>query len=180
MSPISDDQISRYHYVLLDEDATVLDAVRALHDADGADWWCLLVQQAGGRYAAGPFSQLAQGLGAAGEPYLHQPLHTLVGSDLQEVVVLADQEAADFDAVLSQVADASCPIAVITRQGDVHGVVMAPTTRRLRAAGAFDSGLLQLAGKYATLPDKGLLGPDAPSKPQKKRSDTRRPRRPGR
>lgn len=180
MSPITDEQISRYHYVLLDDDATVMDAAVALRDADGADWWCLLVSRAGGGYAAGKFSEVARGLEAEGEPYLHQPLSALVGSVLHDVEVLAEWEQADFDALLAEAADSSCPVAVVMAQGDVRGVVLAPTTRRLSARGAFDSGLIQLAGKYAELPEKGLLGQDTPEGAEKKRSKTRRPRRPRR
>ncbi len=156
MSAIPDGQIDRYKYILMYDDERVVDAIVTLRDAGGQDWWHLVVDLEGGGYAAAPFSALVNGLEEQGKPFLERPLGELVGTTLAAVEVIVEQAKADLDDIRRRAAESECQIAVVLKEGELRGV-LAVGTMRSATHGLFDTGLAQLAGRYAELPERGLL-----------------------
>ncbi len=155
MCPIPDDQIDRHKFVLMYADERVIDAVADLRDAQGQDWWHLVVDLGEGRYAAARFSDLTAGVKAQGETFLTQPLDRLVGSVLLPIAVIAEQDQADLDQVRQRAAETPGHAAAILSGGEFRGIVPAGGTRA--PGGLFDVGLVQLAGQFAEIPEKGTL-----------------------
>lgn len=166
MTPISDEQARRYRCVHMFGDEHVLDAVAALRDEQGHDWWYLIVELEDGRYAAAPFSKLATDIEAGGEGFLNRPLADLAGGVLPLVEVIAEQTEADTHELTERAADTDSGAAVVLCDGEFLGVMPAGGTR-----GAFDVGIVNLAGRYADLPEEGLLS--------RRRAKSRRSRKPG-
>ena len=156
MSAITNGQIDRYKYILMYDDERVVDAIIALRDAGGQDWWHLVIDLEGGGYAAAPFSALASRLEEQGEPLLGRPLGELVGTTLTVVEVTVEQAEADLDDIRRRAAESECRVAVVLKEGELRGV-LAVGTMRSATPGLFDTGLAQLAGRYAELPERGLL-----------------------
>jgi hypothetical protein len=154
MAPILDDEVDRYRCVLMGPNETVLDAIAVLRDEGGQNWWHLVVELGEGSYAAGTFSALAAGIGGEKQVFLARPLHDLVGTDLQAVEVVVEQDTSDFDTAMRQAAGSASGVAVVRQHGEFRGVLAAGGTR---AGGLFDVGVIQLAGQYAELPQEGLL-----------------------
>lgn len=166
MAPIDDTLLERYKFILMYDDERVIDAVAALDEANGADWWYLVVDLSGGGYAAAPYSALVAGIKSEGEDYLMRPLRDVVGGALEHVECVAEQQAADLDAISQQAAESRCPVAVILNEGDVQGILPVAGTR-----GVFDVGVINLAGKYAPLPERGLLSPRRKQTASKKKAN---------
>ncbi len=167
MSPISDEQARRYRCVRMYGDESVLDAVAALRDEQGHDWWYLIVELEDGRYAAAPFSTLAVSIQEGGADFLSRPLGDLVGDPLPVVEVVMEQDEADARELAERAADTDSSAAVVLCEGKFLGVMPAGGTR-----GAFDVGIVNLAGRYADLPEEGLLS--------RRRAKSRRDRKAGR
>lgn len=154
MAPIHDELIDRHKYILMYDDERVLDALAALRDAGGQDWWYLIVDLQGGGYAATQYGTLASGIRAGGPSFLARSLGTLVGDELERIECVTEQRDADYDAISRRAAESKCSVALILDGGEVRGILPVAGSR-----GAFDQGVVQLAGKYATLPEAGLLSP---------------------
>jgi hypothetical protein len=166
MSPISDEQARRYRCVRMYGDESVLDAVAALRDEQGHDWWYLIVELEDGRYAAAPFSKLAVSIQEGGADFLSRPLGELAGDPLPIVEVVKEQTEADARELAELAADTLSSAAVVLCEGDFLGIMPAGGTR-----GAFDVGIVNLAGRYADLPEAGLLS--------RRRAKSRRGRKTG-
>lgn len=171
MSPIPDALLDRHKYVFMYDDERVMDAIVALRNADGYDWWYLLVDVEEGGYAAARFSALAKSIEEGGAAFLDRQLGELVGEELAPVECIAQQSEADYERVSWLTARSSCPVAVILQGDELRGILPVGGTR-----GAFDVGVINLAGKYAPLPEQGLLSPrrQRPKKksgPSKERDD---------
>ncbi len=162
MAPIPDTLLDRHKYIFMYDDERVLDAIVALRDANGYDWWYLLVDVEESGYAAAPFSALAAGIEESGEAFLNRRLGELVGEELAPVECIAQQSEADYERVSWLTARSSCPVAVIMQGDELRGILPVAGTR-----GAFDVGVINLAGKYAPLPEQGLLSPRR-QRPKKK------------
>jgi hypothetical protein len=155
MAGITDQEIDRNRCILMFDDETVADAVAALRDAQGAEWWHLVVDAGGGAYGAAAYSTLSDQLKKEQAAFLSKPLGGLVGSILPKVEVTGDQGASDPNALKEKAAETASHVAVITSSGEFRGILTAGATR---SAGLFSSDLVGLAGQYAELPKKGLLG----------------------
>jgi hypothetical protein len=154
MKPISDDAVGKHRHILMYDDETVLNAVIALRDAGGQDWWYLVVDLEGGGYAVGQFSDLTALVDAGGEAALQRALGDLVGDILPPVDVVVEQERDDLDAVRDRAADTESRVAVVERGGEFRGILPVAATR---GSGLFDAGLVEMAGKYADIPERGTL-----------------------
>jgi hypothetical protein len=152
MSPISDEQARRYRCVHMYGDERVIDAIAVLRDEQGHDWWYLIVELEDGRYAAAPFSKLAASIEEGGADFLSRPLGELAGDALPVVEVVMEQTEADPRELAERAADTVSSAAVVLYEGEFLGIVPAGGTR-----GAFDVGIVNLAGRYVELPEEGLL-----------------------
>ncbi len=156
MGSITEQQLSRHRYILMYDDERVLDALLALHEQAGQDWWFLVVDLEAGGYAVGPFSALAGGLEAGDEAYLERQLGEMVGESLVRAEVVVEQAEADLAEALQRAAERDAPAALVVSAGEVRGVLPVGGVRG-STRGVFDTGLAQLAGRYAKLPERGLL-----------------------
>jgi len=154
MAGITDQEIDRNRCILMYDDETVADALAALRDAQGAEWWHLVVD-AGGAYGAATYSSLSDQLKKEQAAFLSKSLGALVGGVLPKVETMGDQAASDPAAIKDKAASTASHVAVITASGEFRGILTAGATR---SAGLFSSDLVGLAGQYAELPKKGLLG----------------------
>lgn len=152
MNPLSDEHIKRHRYLLMAPDETVLEAIALLRDEGGYDWWYLVVELSDGSYALAPFASLAPGIEAEGASYLDRPLRDLIGDPLQRADVLIDIDDISLDDALTAAAGSDIGLATLLRGGMFYGLLPVGRTR-----GAFDTGLVTLAGRYAELPEKGLI-----------------------
>lgn len=153
MSPLADEHFKRHRFLMMEADETVLEAIALLRDAGGYDWWYLVIELPDGGYALAPFSSLAPGIEAGGAAYLARPLGDLVGDPLQRADVLIEVDEVDMDDALTAAAGSDIGLATLLRGGMFYGLLPVGRTR-----GAFDTGLVTLAGRYAELPEKGLIG----------------------
>jgi hypothetical protein len=152
MCPLADGAIDKNRYILMYDDESVMDAVIALRDAGGQDWWHLVVDVEGGGYAVGRFADLGQRLETEGAAVLQQTLGELVGTVLKPVEVVVEREAVDLGEAQDRAYDSGGKAAVVLEAGAVRGLVLAGVTR-----GVFDTKLVALAGEYAEIPEKGTL-----------------------
>ena len=154
MAALTDQEIDRNRCILMYDDETVADAVAALRDAQGAEWWHLVVDTKG-EYGAAPYSSLSDHVKKEQAEFLGKPLGSLVGATLPKVEVTGDQATADGEELKQKAAATASHVAVITKNGEFRGIISAGATR---SGGLFSSDLVGLAGQYAELPKKGLLG----------------------
>ncbi len=155
MAGITDEEIDRNRCILMYDDETVADAIAALRDAQGAEWWHLVVDAGSGAYAAAPYSSLTDHIRQEQAAFLGKSLGGLADDVLPTVEVIGDQATSDASALRDKAADSASQVAVITRGGEFRGILTGGATR---GAGLFSSDLIGLAGQYAELPKKGLLG----------------------
>nr|MBN1229026.1 hypothetical protein [Anaerolineae bacterium] len=153
MTPIEQALFARYKYLLVDAEATVLESIAFLRDEQGHDWWYLVVES-DNTFAAAPFSSLAERVKVEQDAFLQTPLHALIGSLLVPIETIAEPSTADYDATLRQAGESQSGIAIIIHKGECQGILV---TRTTRSGGLFDTGIIQLAGQYAELPEAGLL-----------------------
>jgi hypothetical protein len=151
MAGIPDDLLDGYKCVLMYDDERVADAVAALRDANGLDWWYLVVDLGGSEYAVAAFSDLQKPLQERGAPFLETPLAALVGSVLNKVET-AEKEAITTNEAQERAFRTPGHAVVILTGGEFRGVLPQGLRR-----GLFESSLVQLAGEYAPLPKQGLL-----------------------
>jgi hypothetical protein len=59
---LTDSTIQKHRHIYMYDDERVVDALIALRDAEGQDWWHLVVELTDGRYAAARFSDLEKQL----------------------------------------------------------------------------------------------------------------------
>ncbi len=149
MAPLTDSDIQRHRYITMYDDERVLDALIALRDAEGMDWWFLIVDIESGGYAAARFSDLEETIRQGKVDTL---LGELVGDVLKPVEVVVEQGSATLTTVQDLAFKSRAQVAVIEDQGEFRGVV-AVTSRK----GLFDSSLLNLAGDFAAIPQQGVL-----------------------
>jgi hypothetical protein len=154
MKPITDAQIDRYKFILMYDDETVLDAIITWRDAQGFDWWYLVVDREPGGYAIARYSDLLNAVEDPDEAFLRQPLSSLVGDVLEEAFVVAERSEVTYEQVRELVESWGSQAAVIREGGDLRGVLTFGGTRSAKMrGGVFDSKLLKLAGeKYAEIP----------------------------
>ena len=150
MAGIPDDLLDGYKCVLMYDDERVADAVAALRDASGLDWWYLVVDLSDGQYAVASFSDLQKPLQERGAAFLETPLSALVGSVINKVET-AEKEAISTNEAQERAFRAPGRAVVILMGGEFRGVLPQGTRR-----GLFESNLVQLAGEYAPLPQQGL------------------------
>lgn len=155
MSSISESDISKHRCILLYDDETVIDAVLALRDREGQDWWYLVVDLEGEGYAAARFSDLTRQVEEEGAPFLERALGSLVGTLLVRVDVVADQERSDLQGVREQAAESDSQMVVVVLADEFKGVIPVGGTRS--PGGPFDEGLVRMAGRYARIPEQGVL-----------------------
>lgn len=158
MAGIPEQEIAKHRCILMYDDETVLDAATALHDAQGYDWWHLVTDLVGGGYAVARFSDLAAQLKTVDETrrtaLLSRPLGELVGTVLAKVDVVADGDQDSLDTVKDRAGITGSGVAVVLKHGGFKGIIATGGTR----SGLMDVGLVSLAGTYAALPEKGLMG----------------------
>lgn len=154
MCPIPDEMLERHRYILMYDDETVMDAIVALRDAEGQDWWRLIVDLEAGGYAVGRFSDLSEPVEAEGADFLKRALGELVGEVLTKVDVIAEKDRADADKVAEQARASDSEVAVLTEGGKLKGI-FAPSAALRK--GVFESSLVSLAGQYAEIPKQGTL-----------------------
>jgi hypothetical protein len=148
------------------DDERVLDAVLALREQGGRDWWLLLVDQ-GETYAGATFGALTSSLRQQGQAGLDRLLGDLVGDVLHPVEVVVDRAAISYEEAIDRAAATTSGLVVVQDQGEVVGVISAIGTR---SAGLFDPGLVQLAGQISELPERGLLSRRRAAATQKRKS----------
>jgi hypothetical protein len=159
--PLTAAEINRQPCLLLYDDETLLDAVIALRDAEGHDWWTLVVDTEEGGYAATEFENIVVALGEAGEAALSRTLGSLIPDVLIPVSIVVEAGAVDSDSLKASLYDAPGRVAIITQDGEFQGVIKGQTTRKSAAPSKtiFSGGLVQLAGQYAEIPPTGTLSP---------------------
>ncbi|MBN1312523.1 MAG: hypothetical protein JXB30_14000 [Anaerolineae bacterium] len=157
MAGIPDQEIAKYRCILMYDDETIIDAAVALRDAQGYDWWHVVTNLSDGGYAVARFSDLAVQLKNIDEAsrvtLFNRPLGDLVGTVLTKVEVVADQEKETIDTLRDRAYRTKSDVVVILTGGDFKGIITTTGTR----AGPMDVGLVSLAGKYAVLPEKGMM-----------------------
>jgi len=152
MSAPSDEVLKSYKCLVMYDDEHVADALTALRDGQGMDWWYLVVDLDADGYAVAPFSALQDPLQNLGVAFLQTPLGALVGT----VLLSADQVeqgAISLADARTKARAAAAKAVVVIQDGDVSGVIPSDTTRQ----GLFESRLLNLAGELAPLPQQGVL-----------------------
>jgi hypothetical protein len=146
------------------DDETVMDAVIALRDAKGLDWWNLVVDM-DGKYQVAPFSDLSEKVKKDGKGVLEKKLSELSGDPLIEVQVVVDQAAADSDETKDKAAESASHTAVVLSGGEFKGVL---SVGGHRGADLMGGGLVGLAGQFAEIPSKGVLSRRRAAKGKKK------------
>ncbi len=154
MCPIPDEMLERHRYILMYDDETVMDAIVALRNADGQDWWRLIVDLETGGYAVGRFSDLSGPVEAQGADFLKRALGELVGEVLAKVDVVAEKAQTDADTIAEQAGASDSEVAVLTEGGEIQGI-FAPSAALRK--GVFESSLVSLAGQYSEIPKEGTL-----------------------
>ncbi len=145
MTPIADQDLSRFRCILMDEEERVIDALAMLSsEADPQDWWYLVVALDSGGYAACHFADLVAPLHRQGAALLQRPLCDLVGSMLIPVTAVVQQDSVTLD-------EAASRLTVVLRGEEFRGII-APAMR-----GMFESQLLQMAGSLSPIPDRGVV-----------------------
>jgi hypothetical protein len=153
---ISDDDLKRFRSILMYDDETMLQAVAAYRDdKQAADWWLLVVDLGGGKFAAASFADVTAQIKTGQKNFLESPLGRLVGGVLKPVDVVAEQSSSDLAAVREKASVTPSQVLVVVDKGEYKGVVSAATTRG--GAGLFGSELVKLAGEYASIPAQGTL-----------------------
>lgn len=153
---LTDSTIQKHRHIYMYDDERVVDALIALRDAEGQDWWHLVVELEDGRYAAARLSDLEKPLEKDKAAFLSYKLGDLVGPVLKPVELLVEQDATTSEEIQKRISKIQPPkpqVAIILNHGEFKGII-AVTTR-----GLFDSRLLNLAGHYAPIPDQGVLSP---------------------
>jgi hypothetical protein len=151
MAGIPDDLLDGYKCVLMYDDERVADAIAALRDAKGFDWWYLVVDLGEGQYAVAPFSDLQKPLQERGAAFLETPLSALVGSVVNKVET-ADKETISTNEAQERAFQTPGRAVVILTGGEFRGVLPQGMRR-----GLFESSLVALAGEFAPLPQQGLF-----------------------
>jgi hypothetical protein len=164
MTPITDQELERYRCILMYDDETVMDAVIALRDAQGLDWWSLVVDM-DGKYRVAAFSDLSAKIKQDGKSLLEKKLGDLPGDSLIEVQVVVDQATADSDETKDKAAESASHTAVVLSGGEFKGVL---SVGGHRGADLMGGGLVGLAGQYAEIPSKGVLSRRRAAKGKKK------------
>ena len=152
MSAPSNEVLKTYKCLVMYDDECVADALTALRDGQGMDWWYLVVDLDAGGYAVAPFTALQDPLQNLGATFLQTPLGALVGTLLLAADKVEQGTISLADARANARAAASKAVIVI-QDGEVAGVIPSDTTRQ----GLFESRLLNLAGELAPLPQQGVL-----------------------
>lgn len=157
---LSDKEIDIHRCLLMYGDETVFEAIGALFEAKGGEWWYLVVDLGEGRYAVAEFETLHVRLEQKGRDYLDTLLADLTEKDAPRVQVVVEQGATslqDLEDMLRQHGD---PAGVVLAHGEFRGVIPNPALRQGAKRGAiFDSGLITLAGRYRPIPARGTLRP---------------------
>ena len=148
---IPDQTVDAYKCILMYDDETVGDAIAALRDEKGLDWWYLVVDLDSAGYAVASFGSLEQPLNERGEPFLTTPLSALVGSLLKKAEA-AEQESLTISDAQIRARDSEEQAVVILSGGEFRGVI--PYMTR---AGMFESHLVTMMGEYAPIQQAGLL-----------------------
>jgi len=151
MPSIPDDILDEYKYVMMYDDERVADALAALRDAGGLDWWYLVVDMEQGGYAVAAFSEMERPLKELGAPFLETLLTALVGSVLRQVEA-AEQDTLSLKEAQQRAYNAPGRALIVEKSGSFRGLIPYVTRR-----GLFESTLIQLAGEYAPLPQQGML-----------------------
>jgi hypothetical protein len=150
MAGIPDDLLDGHKYVLMYDDERVADAVVALRDSKGYDWWYLVVDLTDGQYAVATFGDLQKPLQERGAAFLETPLSALVGSVIKRVET-AEKDTITVNEAQERADHVPGRAIVILTGGEFRGVLPLSIHR-----GLFESSLVQLAGEYAPLPQQGL------------------------
>lgn|SRR5574341_83040 len=171
MEPITDQIMAPWRHILMYDDETVMSVAAELKAQKDPpqEWWLVVVDLGGGRYAVSPIGDLTERLKEGGAAFLQTPLSDLVGKTLTEVEVVADQDKDDAADVRRRTGESASHVAVIQKNGQFKGIVSVGGTRSGGTRGVMDTGLLGMAGKYAAIPDKGTLPISARRKRAKER-----------
>lgn len=179
--PVTMDDLRRYRSVYMFDDETLGDALGSLADQNGYDFWYLVVERTGGGFAACEYSALKGLLEAQGESALALPLKSLINhlqrQDGQKekiafptterpmipVTRVLESSGVSVDLARAEAAASASNIAVILEGDDYLGLLPGDITR----AGAFDGGLLAMAGQYASFRNRPTLRPRPGKGPEK-------------
>jgi hypothetical protein len=151
MPSIPDEILDEYKCVMMYDDERVADALAALRDADGLDWWYLVIDLEQGGYAVAAFSELENPLKELGAVFLETPLSALVGAVLRQVEA-AEQDTLSLNEAQQRAFNAPGRALIVEKSGSFRGLIPHVTRR-----GLFESNLIQLAGEYAPLPQQGMF-----------------------
>ncbi len=154
MSPIHDHELDKYKHILMFDDERVMEAIIALRDASGYDWWHLVVDLGAEGYAAARFSDLDGFVKEEGAMALESALGSLVGPVFAKVDIVVEQDSLSLSETLDRAQNAAGRMAVVVREGEFRGLLVISTRR-----GLFESSLLNLAGEYAEIPKAGMVSP---------------------
>ncbi|MGF1504833.1 MAG: hypothetical protein GYB64_17050 [Chloroflexi bacterium] len=156
MRPLTDKDLDRNRHLFMFDDETVMDLVRAVRDEDAQDWWHLVVDLEEGGYAVARVSDVTAALNEQGEDLLGTRLAELVGVVLKPVETTVEMAGTDYRALRDEAYQTKSKVAVVLQDGAYRGIVTAGGSR---SGGAFDAGLVAMAGQYAEIPEEGLLSP---------------------
>ncbi len=130
-------------YVMVWADATVRDALQALADASGHEWWMLVIRDRAGHFRGGSYALFRQWLEEDGPAILDLPLAERIETFRALPVVKLDSSR---DAAASQAASASAPaVVVLDQDGSMAGILVFNTTRSVLDP-FVSTSLLGLAG----------------------------------
>jgi hypothetical protein len=157
MAGIPDHEIVKYRCILMYDDETIVDAAAALRNEQGYDWWHVVTDLKDGGYAVARFADLAVQIKSADETkriaLLNRPLGELVGTVLARVDIVTDQEKDTLESIRDRTNHTRSGVAVVLTSGSFKGIIATGGTRDA----PMDVGLVSLAGKYANLPEKGMM-----------------------
>lgn len=151
MGAITDHLVDRNRHLFMYDDERLINALAALRDANGQDWWHLVVSVESGGYAVARFSDLEEPIRQQGAAFLESPLSELVGVALVPVEVVVDQ-GDDLERVQDRAFSSRSQVAVVEHDGEFRGIIPVATRK-----GLFESNLLTLAGEYAAIPQQGVV-----------------------
>lgn len=146
--PIDSEALSRaaHRHLVMQGSHSVLDAIAKLGQQGGQEWWHLIVNLGGGKFAAGPFASLRAGLQSEGEAYLHKALADIGLTAVQAV----EQDSLSTREAEARVESSPGNVLLVTRQGKLQGILVVGPTRGVGEVFA-TSSLLELAGNYVDL-----------------------------
>ncbi|GEM_PF-5014595 len=152
MTPIPDHILERpaNRYILMRGDHTLAEALRALQDEGGQEWWALIVDLGDGRYLAARFGDLRERIRA------ERPLILEIQLDALEPPLMP-VEAVEQSGDLAQAEEAAMrspmKMVVVTRGGEVVGLLNLSVSRDIQYWG--EISIFELAGLIPAMPSAG-------------------------